>query len=256
MADSVPAGSDVSARTYRCAIQSRTGRRWLAGAVAVLAAVAAGVVAAADGATLVAKNAQRPGLRVDAAGRAEVSWTERGSRRYLLVPARGRLLPGGRAGSDVSRAVSTPSLPFLRVLRRTPDGRLWALQAWRVVPNGPVELRFSRWRGAPTEVIAAATADRLDGRVTFQGRGIHGYTPTPEGRRIRVYAYVDCFGCPAARAAWRRLIAVAPRGPDGTFTLALTPDRQGLRYRISVPGPQLGTTYAPDASTVVTRASP
>ena len=237
-------------------LHPQNGGRSSVCAVTVLAAAAAGFVAGADAATLVAKNAQRPALRVDAAGRAEVSWTERGVRRYLLVPPRGRVLPGGRAGRDVSRAVSGPALPFLRVLRRTPDGRLWALQAWRVVPQGAVELRFSRWRGAPTEVTATATEDRLDGRVTFHGRGVYGYTPTPEGRRIRVYAYVDCFGCPAAPARWRRLIAVAPRAPDGAFTLALTPERQGLRYRISVPGPQLGTTYAPDASTVVTRASP
>ena len=81
-----------------------------------------------------------------------------------------------------------------------------------------------------------------------QGRGVFGFSTTPEGKRPRIYAYVDCFGCPSAPDAWRRLIGVAPQAPNGSFALALTPARQGLRYRISVPGPQLGTTYAPDAS--------
>ena len=221
-----------------------------------LLVAAAALAASAEASTTVATNAQRPALRVDARGNAEVSWVAAGTRRFLLVPPRGRVLPGGRIGGrDTSRTAADPALPFLRVLRRTPDGRRWALQAWRVHPGRPVQLRFSRWRGQPTEVVATATADRLEGRVTFQGRGVFGFSATPEGKRQRIYAYVDCFGCPAAPDAWRRLIGVAPQAPNGSFALALTPARQGLRYRVSVPGPQLGTTYAPDASVVIERTA-
>jgi hypothetical protein len=224
---------------------------------ALLVVIATAALAATAHASItVSTSAQRPALRVDARGNAEVSWVAAGSRRFLLVPPGGRVFPGGRLrGRDVSRASAAVALPFRRVLRKTPDGRYWALQAWRVLPGRPVELRFSRWRGEPTQVTATAHGDRLDGRVSFHGRGVYGFSRTPEGRRLRIYAYVDCFGCPSAPDVWRRLVGVAPRAPDGRFGLALGPDRQGLRYRISVPGPQLGTTYAPDASVVVERSA-
>jgi len=156
----------------------------------------------------------------------------------------------------VSRPTADVTIPFRRVLRTTPDGRYWALQAWRVLPAGPVELRFSRWRGAPTEVTATATTERLEGRASFHGRPLYGFSTTTAGRRTRIYVYVDCFGCPAAPDGWRRLQGLATRAPDGSFALALTPDRQGLRYRVSLPGPQLGATYAPDATVVADRAAP
>jgi hypothetical protein len=123
----------------------------------------------------VAVDAQRPALRVDAAGNAEVSWTAAGVRRFLLVPPAGRVFPGRRLeGADVSRTTMEPALPFRRVLRRTPDGRLWALQAWQVVSDGPVELRFSRWRGALPRVTLRVEDDLLSGRATFRGRAVAG----------------------------------------------------------------------------------
>jgi hypothetical protein len=216
------------------------------------------VVGAARASTTVARGVQRPALKIDARGYAEVSWTEAGARRFLVVPPRGKLLPGGRLdGRDVSRnARATVRLPFVRAVRRTADGRFWALQAWAKTPKNPVELRFSRWRGAPTVVELEArcceSEARLEGRATFHGRPVFGYSRTPEGRRLRLFAYVDCFGCPVAPAAWSRLIGVALRAPDGRFSLQLRPAWQGVRYRATVEGPNIGTTYAPDASTVVT----
>jgi len=116
------------------------------------------VLSANAGASItLATNAQRFVLRVDARGYAAVSFVERGARRTILVPPRGRVLPGGRiTGRDVSRATSAVNLPFRQILRRTADGRYWALQTWRPQKGGPVELRFSRWRGAPTKVELAA----------------------------------------------------------------------------------------------------
>ena len=222
-------------------------------------AVAAGaaVWAAADGASAsitVATNAQRPALRVDAKGWAEVTWTSGGRRQSLLVPPTGRVFPGRRlAGADVSRPTTEVKLPFARVVRRTPDGRFWALQAWRVAKGGPIELRFSRWRGAPTEVDLTATPRRqtelLSGRATFQGRPVTGYSPTPAGTRILLAAALDCFTCLGSRG-WVRFTQVRTRA-NGSFAATVPLRARAARYRVTIAGPNRGATYAPDASAVV-----
>jgi hypothetical protein len=90
-------------------------------AISALALVAPAPAAAS---VTVTTNAQRPALRVDARGYAEVSWIARGERRTLLIPPRGRAFPGRRLrGRDVSRPSTAFRLPFQRALRRTPDGR-------------------------------------------------------------------------------------------------------------------------------------
>ena len=218
-----------------------------AGVLIVGALLSCGVAAASTG---VAVGVQRPALRVDARGNAEISWTQSGTRRTLLVPPTGRVLPGGRlSGRDVSRSASSPAIPFRRVLRRTPDGRLWALQDWTVLP-GRRELRFARWRGAPMK-ITLTTRPRFDGelvegRATFAGSAVTGYSLTPAGKRVRVFAYVDA----ARGGSWQRVGGVAPRS-DGSFRLYLAPAKLGPRYRVTVVGPNRGATFVPDGSAVV-----
>jgi hypothetical protein len=223
--------------------------RALAAAVAALAAAgaAAASIWTADG-------ARAPSLRVDARGNAEVSWTEGGARRTLLVPPSGKTLPGGRLpGPDVSRPARVPGLALARVLRRTPDGRLWALQEWQVRPGGPSELHLARWRGAPTKLTLALEGERLSGRATFQGKPVAGRTLTPEGKRPRIFVYLDCFGCPAASGGgWARMLGIAPRA-DGTFAVRLRPSWRGTRYRATVAGPNAGETLAPDARAEIRR---
>jgi len=218
--------------------------------VAICAALAATSAVSAPASITTGYDATRPSLEVDSRGNAEVDWTEAGTRKTLLIPPTGRYLPGGRiSGPDVSKPTSGVALPYLRVLRRTPDGRLWALQSWAVPPNGPVELRFSRWKGEPPTVSATVDGDRLTGTATFQGHGIFGFSPTTAGTPIRLYAWVDCWRCQGA-SGWKRLIGVRLAGPNGTFSLFLKPAWQATRYRVTVPGPNRGTTYAPDASVV------
>ena len=200
----------------------------------------------------IAKNAARPALRVDVRGNAEVSWSSGGVRRTLLVPAAGLYLPGGRISTkDVSRPTAIPGLPFAKTTRRGPDGTLYALQAWRVEPNGPVELHFSRWKGAITTVFLSAEpasgSERLVGRAQFQGKPVGGYSRTNSGIRYRIFAFLDCFGC--TTPAWRRIAGVAPRA-DGTFRLLVKPSFKGTRYRVTVAGPNSGSTLAPDASAI------
>jgi hypothetical protein len=219
--------------------------------IPLLVAVAAGVFAASAGASItLATNAHRPALRVDAAGNAEISWSQGGARRYVYVPARGRFLPGRRlSGADVSRPATDLRLPYQEVLRRTPDGRRWALQSWRVAFAPAVELRFSRWRGAPTAITLEATPSRsteiLRGRATFAGRPVTGYSPTNAGTPILLSAFFDCAGCGAV--GWARFGAKRTAA-NGTFALTVPLPRRGKTYRVSIAGPNRGATLAPDAS--------
>ena len=220
-------------------------------ALALLGLVATAWWAAAASASItVATDAQRPALRVDGAGNAEVSWTAGDERRYVLVPPTGPVFPGRRlSGADVSRPAAAPALPSRRVLRRTPDGRLWALQAWRVRPGGPVELRFSRWRGEPPLVTLAAElafeGELLSGRATFAGRAVPLTSPTPEGTRLRSFVYLDRL----VGGSWRRVGGVATRA-NGGFRRLLKASELGTRYRAIVVGPNIGTTLAPDGASV------
>jgi len=206
--------------------------------------------ASASASITLAYDAERPALRVDAAGNAEVSWTVAGTRRFLLVPPAGRVYPGRRlAAADVSRAGSENGIPFRRVLRRTPDGRRWALQAWRVRPTGPVELRFSRWRGAPPAVTLASVSrfrgELVSGRATFAGRPVPLFSPTPEGKRVRSQVYLDRL----VDGRWRRIAGTTTRS-DGSFRRLIRASELGRRYRAVLAGPNLGTTLAPDVVSV------
>jgi hypothetical protein len=209
-----------------------------------------GLVAAAEASasTTLAHDAQRPALRVDAQGNAEVSWTAGGARHFIFVPPAGKVYPGRRlTAPDVSRSASLPSLPYLRVLRGTADGRLYALQSWRVQPGGPVDLRFSRWKGALPAVTAATEqrfdGERVSGRATFRGKAVPLFSPTPEGKRIRSYAYVER----ETATGWGQIAGVATKA-SGSFALFVPKAKLGARYRVLVPGPNVGTTLAPDAA--------
>jgi hypothetical protein len=221
----------------------------------LVGAAALGLPLGASSSVGIGTNPVRVTLRVDAGGNAEVGWTTGGVRRYVLVPPRGRVFPGRRlSGRDVSRPYSGLRLPFQRVLRRTRDGRLWAVQAWRA-GRPAVDVRLSRWRGKPMDVtlqvlFPGPTLGRLFGRATFQGRPVTGWSRTPAGRRFRHFAYLDCFGCPAAGAGqWTRMLGV-PTREDGSFSVLLRPQWVGARYRATVTGPNRGTTLAPDGSAV------
>jgi len=221
-------------------------------ALVVTAAVSLAAPVAASASITVATNVQRPALRVDAKGNAEVSWSAGGRRQYLLVPPTGRFLPGGRlSGPDASRPTTAVSLPYRRVLRRTPDGRLWALQTWQVAFSKAVELRFSRWRGSPTQITLAAMpsgrTEVLQGRATFQGRAVTGTSPTNAGTPILLAGFFDCSGCGAP--GWIRWGAKRTAG-NGTFAITVPLSRRGSQYRVSIAGPNLGATLAPDAAAI------
>jgi hypothetical protein len=226
----------------------------------VLAALA-GALASADCASAsiwVADNARNPALQVNAQGFAEVSWTTAGgSRSYLLVPPSGKLYPGRRlSGSDVSTPTGDVSIPMKRVLKQTPDGKYWALQAWRPRKGGPTELHLSRWKGEATELTLVASCckygkETLTGEASFQGKPVYGYSSTPEGKKMRAYVYLECFACTAGSGGWAFMLGIATRSPGGTFSALVRDNWSGTKYRARIAGPNRGRTLAPDAEAVV-----
>jgi hypothetical protein len=204
----------------------------------------------AEASVWVANGARAPALRVDTRGNAEVRWHDaRGRLHTLLVPHRGSVLPGGRiVGRDVSRQQTASRVSLAVVVRRTPDGRLWALQRWQVVAGGPVGLRFARWSGEATVVSAEVTEGRLVGMAMYHGRPLFGVSPTTAGKRVRVLAYIDA----QSGSSWTRLLGVFPRSPDAAFSLLLRPEWAAPAYRVTLRAPNLGWAYTPDTRIVVT----
>jgi hypothetical protein len=222
----------------------------LAGLVTALALVAAAPAAAS---ITVTKGGGSPTLKVDTRGNAEVGWTSGGGRHSLLIPPSGRVLPGGHiSGRDVSRAASSPVIPFKKVLRLGPGGWTYALQSWQVLPGQLPELHFSRWRGEPTTIHLIATPSRstevLTGTATFGGRPVATSSKTPAGTALREYVYLDAL----LGGRWTRIGGVALRSSG--FRRLVPPSRVGVRYRAVVPGANAGSTYEPDAATVAPSA--
>ncbi len=214
----------------------------------VVVALTALVAATTAGATIwVGADATKPTLRVDAKGTAEVTFASHGKADVVIVPARGQLYHGGSlSGPDVSKKARVAGLPNAVVVKRTPDGKLWALQRFQTKPGAPIDLHLARWSGEPTKLVLAVEDGRLVGRATYHGRGVSGTSYTLEGKRPRIYVYLDC----SAGATWRRMIGVAPKA-DGTFVASIKPTCQtATRFRASLLGPNIGTTFAPDAEAI------
>lgn len=142
----------------------------------------------------------------------------------------------------------------MRAARRL-GSTFYALQSWRVEPGGPLELHFARWQGKPTTVVlrteVSSGTERLVGRAEFRGKPVSGYSRTNSGIRYRIFAFLDCFACQGP--AWRRVGGVAPRA-GGEFRLLVKPSFLGTRYRVTIAGPNIGDTLAPDASAIARSA--
>jgi hypothetical protein len=218
-----------------------------------------GTAATASGSMCLCVRPLDPSLQVSSSGYAEVGWTTRdGHRRHAVVSPRGRVTFGARIQQDASSRARSTNLPLRAIVRRTPDGRLWALQLWRPHRDGQRELRFSRWRGKPTRLEARATyrggREVVRGKASFHGRPLFGTQETRRGS-VRIGVYVDCFRCALNPRGWARATRVPTRGPTGSFAVRIRPRWQGTKYRISMVGPNLGWTRAPDARIVVPSAS-
>jgi hypothetical protein len=216
--------------------------------LALIATLACALAPSAACSIVVATNAQRPALRVDAKGNAEVSWTHGGRRQTLLIPVRGAALPGATiTQTDVSRAVSGPALPFLRVLRAGRGGWYYALQSWQPVPTAPAELHFARWRGSPTTARMTAqksvASDVVMGTVTFAGKPIPTTWNAPDGNVMHPFVFLDSL----VGGEWKRVGGTAPAA-NGSYQEVVPYNLIGDRFRATIEGPNIGATYAPDAT--------
>ena len=219
-------------------------------AAVVLTAAALLATQSARGSDWVVNAPQKPALSADAKDDVGVSWVQGGARVSLVVPPSGKVYHAALPGPDASRPASVPGLAFTPIVRRAPGGWLVAAQIWQAAGQ-PAALHVARWKGAPTQLTLADDGTHLTGTATFQGKPVTGTSPTPSGTRMRIYVYLDCFGCPAAPQGWSAMLGVAPKS-DGSFSVLLKPAWTGSRYRAEVEGPNVGETLAPDAQAFVT----
>ena len=207
----------------------------------------------AQGSVKVADWAHDASLRVDAAGNAEVDWSSAsGARQSVVIDRAGSLRYGGKLdGGDVSHPVSEPSLPWAVVVRQTADGSFYALQSWKRLVNGALELRFSRWRGEPTKLTLQAVCckwggENVKGNASFHGKPIYGFKATRQGDPLDEYGrnvYLDSF----RGGHWERMMGILAKRPAGQFSLWIRSVWAGTAYRGTISGPNWGWTLGPDA---------
>lgn len=230
----------------------------LIGGVVALSAFALLPALPVRASVMIAREARDASLRVDASGNAEVDWIASEGRRLSVVIDRGGAMHygAGIGGGDVSDPVSTTGVPWAVVVRRTGDGSLYALQSWRRLDNGPVELRFSRWRGEPTLLTLQAVcckwhSENVQGNASFHGRPIYGFKATRQGNPLDPYGrnvYLDAYRA----GRWERMMGILANAPTGSFSLWIRPSWLGSAYRGTIPGPNWGWTLGPDASAQTT----
>jgi hypothetical protein len=220
----------------------------------IVALIVAAVVAPAPaGASImVASWARNPTLKVVAGGAAQVTWTSGGSRHSVVIYRNGSRRNGAHLkGRDVSFPTTPVSIPMGLAVRQRPNGSLWALQAWRRLHTGPLELRFSRWNGAPTVLTLGTVcckwgSENVVGQATFHGRPIFGQHATRTGVPLDKYGrnvYLDTF----RGGAWRRMMGILTHRNTGRFSLWIRPYWRGTAYRGTIIGPNWGWTLGPDA---------
>src|SRR2546423_2933751 len=188
--------------------------RRIAGLIVALAVLTA--VAPAQASRLIGRNATNVKLRVDAKGRALVTFRAIGRKRYVLAwgavnarpPTAGvpqqrfrldydwgvRRRPLFRHFRDACRRYDGPHLAFFLAGCKASDGSYWAIQSWRrQLPNlgFPAwlreqrvwELHLSHWWGplAQLEVwedwLPSGHHD-LFGRLTYAGLPVYGFGTT------------------------------------------------------------------------------
>jgi hypothetical protein len=230
-------------------------RRAAAAAAAVLAVV---VVPVAEGSVKVVGNAVAPRLCVAANGAVQITWTRAARTRPQTAVVRrdGSLAFGRRACErNTAKPAGKVRVPMAIVVLRDRQGRFHALQAWRRLVGGPVELRYSRWRGAPTRLQLRSVAgplrreERVRGSLSFHGRPVHGHRSTSRGVPLDRYGrnvYLDS----RRDGGWRRMMGILTHRPTGFFALWIRPYWEGDRYRGRVIGPNWGSTLAPDAQAI------
>jgi hypothetical protein len=239
---------------------------------ALIAACAAALAAAplAGASFLVARSASHVTLRIRGT-HALVGYRSGGRLRHAelwgAIDARAprggvpqvafrRVYGVGPARGGACRPYDGPSLPLLVAACTGPDGSFWALQSWqRLLPNyggthAPFELHLSHWRGALPRLqvwedwVYGGRFQHLFGRLTYGGRGVHGFHSSSRGNPLDGYGrnlYIDTLDSRYG-PGWHRDNGFLAHGPGGTFCYGLYPhgrhpSGRGSAYRLTVSGP-------------------
>jgi hypothetical protein len=246
--------------------------------------VALAAAGGAQASEIIDRNARNVRLAVDAQGHAMVSYSARGRMHHVRVwgainarhptterpQVRFRKDYSGRSWTsfkNACRAYDGARLAFEVAACAAPDGSYWALQVWRrTLPNfagrsraglGSWELHLSHWSGpiasleAWTDWVYGGRYHHLFGRLTYDGRPVHGFTATRVGSPTDSYGrniYVDTFNSRYGKG-WRRENGFLAHRPTGFFCYGFYPFTRrgpgnGAKYRLTVIGP--GVT--PDVS--------
>ena len=244
-------------------------------ALVSVAVAAAGVLApAATASELIGRNGSDVRLQVNAQGQSLVTYRSGGAAEAVLAwgainarsPTAGarqvsftitRSRPGGFR--NICRAYSGPPLAWLVTACTAADGTHWAVQAWqRMLPNYGLaasgeraawELRLSHFSGAPASLEIAVDwsyrrFDHLYGRLSYQGRPVHGFQTTSRGEPLDDFGrnvYVDTFNSSYGRG-WKRENSFLAHRPSGAFCYGFYPHAgrpvgAGHKYRATVIGP-------------------
>lgn len=239
--------------------------------VVLLLLAAAFAATPAFGSAIVGRNVTGATLAIDGQGRAHVSYVLAGRRVTLLawgainarvpsrtVPQVEFQLRYGVGGGGACLPYDGPPLAWLVKACKAPDGSYWALQSWqRLKPNyggttGAWELHLSHWSGPLAQLAiyqnwANGRIRHIFGRLTYGGRGVHGFSSTPQGDPLDGYGrnvYVDTFDS-AYGSGWHRANSFLThrRGHTlGDFCFAFYPhaghpNGDGTKYRATVEGP-------------------
>jgi hypothetical protein len=158
------------------------------------------------------------------------------------------------------RPYDGPALVDLVVACDAPDGSYWALQAWqRLLPmrgfdpwkpmQSAVDFDLSHWTGA-TAILDVTQNwtyggrwQGIDGRLTYGGTPVFGYTTASTTRRGDGYGrsvYIDTFNS-VYGSGWRHDTAISLHVGDGAFCYSFVPQRPPPGYPSSAPrGPGNG----------------
>jgi hypothetical protein len=175
-----------------------------------------------------------------------------------------------RRFKNACRAYDGPALAYLVAACKAPDGSYWALQTWqRRLPllgftpwldvQDNWELHVSHWHGELPVLEAYVNWtygfmwQGVFGRLTYQGRPVHGFLSTNEGNprdRFSRNVYIDTLNS-SYGPGWKRESGILTHKNTGAFCHSFVPQRpfpgypngdmrpsaSGERYRLSVMGP-------------------
>jgi hypothetical protein len=220
------------------------------GIVITGAALASGPAAASQ---LVDRDGKNVGLKIDAKGRALLTYTKYGQRKHVLVWGAVNALPPSAQQKQVAfqldysgnqvkgftggcGAYDGPALPNLVAACKAGDGSYWSVQEWpQPLPDlgylpwlpeqKTLSMDVSHWTGQVAQLVAypdwvySGTFHSIFGRYTYNGTPVYGFGTTAIGVPTDTYGrlvYLDTYGSTYG-AGWARENSFVSHNPTGVF---------------------------------------